>query len=93
MIKDPIVKDPIDLSIILNRLYLDYYKNYDDVWNDINLLFSQIELYYKDKDFDIVYLSRRLKRIAIFAYKKWHEFSSSMFEKIKMIDIISKSCL
>ena len=85
--KDPNVENPIDLSIILNRLYLDHYKSYSQFWDDINLLFNQIEIYYEERDIDIVLLARRLKRIAIYAYKNWYSFSSEMFEKIKKINI------
>lgn len=85
------IKGPLDFSIILNRLYLDYYKNYNSFWKDINLLFEQVEIFYKEYTLDITIVARRLKRVAIYMYQKWHEYAQMIFNKTKQIDIRSKS--
>ena len=84
------LENPLDFSIILNRLYLDYYKNYSSFWLDINLLFEQIEVYYKNYTTDITIIARRLKRVAIYLYQIWYEYASMIFYKTKNIDIKSK---
>jgi hypothetical protein len=87
------IKGPLDFSIILNRLYLDYYKNYNSFWKDINLLFEQVETFYKGYTLDITIVARRLKRVAIYMYQKWHKYAKMIFEKTKQIDIRSKSVI
>ena len=84
------VRGPLDFSIILNRLYLDYYKTYDSFWRDINLLFEQVEIYYKGYTTDITIIARRLKRVAIYLYSLWHEYAQMIFEKTRQIQFNSK---
>ena len=84
------IDQPLDFSIILNRLYLDKYSNYTSFWEDINLLFDQIEIYYKNYTTDITIVARRLKRVAIYLYKIWHNYASMIYDKTKKIDIKSK---
>lgn len=84
------IQNPLDFSIILNRLYLDYYKSYKLFWEDINLLFEQIETYYKGYTTDVTVISRRLKRVAVHLYQKWHSYASMIFEKTKKIDVSSR---
>ena len=85
-----LINSPMDLSIILNRLYLDYYKTYHQVWQDINLFFEQVETYYDRQSTDVIILTRRLKRVAIHLYKLWHQNASKIYRKTNQIDIQSK---
>jgi len=62
----------MDFGSILNRLYLDYYKNPNDVWNDLGFVFKNSRKYNKDRDCDIRILSDTLRECALFLYKEWH---------------------
>lgn len=81
------IKNPLDFSIILNRLYLDYYKDYTSFWKDISHLFDQVETFYKGYNLDITVLARRLKRIAVHLYQVWHEYAQMIYDKTRQIDI------
>lgn len=35
-----IVSHPMDLGTVLNKIYLDIYKSYDEFWRDIGLVFK-----------------------------------------------------
>ena len=35
-----IVVNPMDLGTVLNKVYLDIYKTYDEFWKDIGLVFK-----------------------------------------------------
>ena len=84
------IQNPLDFSIILNRLYLDYYKNYTSFWEDINKLFDQIEVYFKGYTIDVTIIARRLKRVAIYLYQIWHNYATMIYNKTKKIDVKSR---
>lgn len=42
-----IVKTPMDLGTILNKIYLDIYKNSKEFWNDIGLVWRNCLKYNK----------------------------------------------
>ena len=86
------IDQPLDFSIILNRLYLDYYKTYRSFWDDINKLFEQIEVYYKNYTVDITIIARRLKRVAVYLYQIWHSYADMIYQKTRKIEIKSKLC-
>lgn len=73
----------MDLGTINNRLYLDYYKNYQSFWNDLGYVFKNARRYNKDPACDIRILADTLREYARILYKKWHEITVTKCDKMK----------
>ena len=78
-----IVTNPMDLGTIMNRLYLDYYKNPQQFWLDLGLVFRNCRLYFKDSDCDIRILCDTLCEVAIDLYKQWHQSTKGKFDALQ----------
>jgi chromodomain-helicase-DNA-binding protein 7 len=56
-----LVQNPMDLGTIMNRLYLDFYKNAQQFWIDLGLVFKNCRLVFRDPDCDIRILCDTLR--------------------------------
>lgn len=56
-----IVTTPMDLGTIMNKIYLDIYKSYDQFWMDIGLVFKNCFLFNKEFTSDLHVLGLTLR--------------------------------
>ena len=63
------IQTPMDLGTIMNRIYLDYYKNCQLFWNDLGLVFKNCRKFNVDETSDIRILCDTLRELAIDLYK------------------------
>ena len=47
------IKAPMDLSSILNKLYMGKYLKAEDFWRDLGMVFKNSQAYYNDDSSDI----------------------------------------
>ncbi|KRX04912.1 Chromo domain protein [Pseudocohnilembus persalinus] len=78
-----IITYPMDLGSLLNRLYLDFYKNQQNVWHDLGFVFKNARKYNKDPDSDIRILSDTLRECAVFLYREWYKAQKQKYEDLK----------
>lgn len=67
----PEITNNIDFSIILNRVYLDYYKRPVEFWRDVLAFFEILENINKRKTNDIGVLIQRLKEVTKALFSQW----------------------
>ena len=56
-----IIKNPMDLGSILNKIYLDIYKNAKEFWIDIGLIWKNCLKYNKTENSDLKILGLTLR--------------------------------
>ena len=79
----PEITNNIDFSILLNRIYLDYYKRPYDFWKDLLAFFDIMEIVNKRRTNDISILISRLREIAKVLFEQWSEWMQNESIKIK----------
>jgi chromodomain-helicase-DNA-binding protein 7 len=72
-----VVRYPIDLGTIHNRLYNGYYTAVGEFWKDLGFMFKNTQLYYTNRLSDIRIISDTLRQIAVHLYKQWQSSSPS----------------
>lgn len=78
-----VVAQPMDLGTVLNKIYLDIYKNYSDFWKDIGLVLKNC-LKFNDKETsDLHILGLTLQECAIFLYDQWFHLSEQRYNSLK----------
>ncbi|KAM3144240.1 hypothetical protein pb186bvf_003702 [Paramecium bursaria] len=70
----------LDLNTINNRVYLGFYKNHSEFWNDLGSLFKQIQDSF-DEDDEIRIIGDTLRECAIYLYEIWYENQAVLFEE------------
>lgn len=58
-----IINNSMDLGTLSNRLYLDYYNNFESFFNDFGFIFKNCRKYNKDLDSDIRILCDTLREV------------------------------
>ena len=76
-----LIQTPMDLGTILNRVYLDYYKNCHQFWVDLGLVFKNCRKFNKDPTVDIRTLCDTLREVAKELYKQWYAQSLEKYER------------
>ena len=66
---------PLDLCILMNRLYLDYYKSTDQFWLDLGSLFRNTRVNFNNANSDVRRINDTLAEVAIDLYKQWIRIS------------------
>ena len=74
-----IIHHPMDIGTILNRLYLDFYKNCDQFWRDVGLIIKNCRKYNKDPVCEIRQLCDTLRECAIILYEQWYLEASKKY--------------
>lgn len=59
----------MDLGTILNRLYLDFYQDFEKFWQDLGLVFKNCRKFNKKENSDIRICCDTLREVAIVLYK------------------------
>ena len=77
-----IIPTPMDLGTMLNRIYLDYYRDCHQFWIDLGLVFKNCRKFNKDPSVDIRILCDTLREIAKELYKQWHSQSLEKYQKL-----------
>lgn len=54
---------PMDFGTLLNRVYLDFYKNAQQFWNDLGFVFKNCRKFNKDPESDIRILCDTLREV------------------------------
>lgn len=70
----------MDLGTLLNRVYLDHYKNQVNFWYDLGLVFKNCRKFNTDPNTDIRILCDTLRECAVVLYKQWFKISKEKFE-------------
>lgn len=67
---------PFDLTIISNRVYLDYYIQKNCFWEDLTKMFTNVNRFcdYLSDDSDLRSLNNRMIYITKVLHEKWYEF-------------------
>ena len=60
------ITNPMDLGTIINRVYLDYYRNYASFFGDFGMIFKNCRKYNKDIESDIRILCDTLREVIFF---------------------------
>lgn len=80
----PEVKNNIDLQVLLNRVYLDYYEGVVPFWNDVEALFENMDIInFNRKDNDRAIINERFKDLAQLAFKQWRKLHEEDYVKLK----------
>ena len=61
------------IGTVLNRLYLDNYKNQSQYWYDLGLVFRNCRKFNTDPECEIRILCDTLRELAIMLYKHCHK--------------------
>jgi hypothetical protein len=78
-----IVKHPMDLGTLANRLYLDCYKSSAEVLKDLGLVFKNCRLYNRNESSDVRVVGDTLREYAKILYKQWHNYQSEKYKAIQ----------
>lgn len=78
-----IITHPMDLGTLSNRIYLDYYKNFNDIWKDLGYVFKNCRLYNSNESSDIRVLCDTLREYAKLLYRQWHRLQSERYHQMK----------
>lgn len=77
-----IVKQPMDLGTILNKIYLDIYKNSKDFWIDIGLVWKNCLKFNTEENSDLRVLGLTLRECSIFLYDQWYHLNEERYNKL-----------
>jgi chromodomain-helicase-DNA-binding protein 7 len=66
-----VVRHPVDLGTIHNRLYNGYYTAPAEFWKDLGFVFKNCQLYYTNRLSDIRIVCDTLRQIAVYLYRQW----------------------
>ena len=77
-----VVLHPMDLGTISNRIYLGYYKNFQDIWKDLGLVFKNCRAYNPFETCDVRVLGDTLRELARILYKKWYPFQMERYNSL-----------
>jgi hypothetical protein len=67
-----IVTQPMDLSTVFHRLYLDAYLGPRHFWTELGLVFKNCRKYNGDESCDLRILCDTLREAALILYLEWH---------------------
>ena len=81
----PEIENNVDFSVIINRIYLDYYTSPSSFWKDILAVFENLEkMNNHDEENDRSFLIYRLRELSIFCFRKWKVFHKKELEDVKI---------
>ena len=72
----------MDLGTILNKIYLDIYKNAIEFWTDIGLVWKNCLEYNKAENSDLRILGLTLRECSIFLYDQWFHLCEERYNKL-----------
>lgn len=84
-----VITHPMDLGTLSNRVYLDYYKNFNDIWKDLGYVFKNCRLYNSNESADIRVLCDTLREYAKLLYRQWYKLQTERYEQNK-VESLSK---
>ena len=77
------MENNLDFSIIINRIFLDFYTEPISFWNDLLIVFDNFDIFnYRRKGNDTYMLLDRMKQIARIMYEQWLEIHFADYEII-----------
>lgn len=79
-----VIANPMDLGSIMNKVYLDIYKSYDEFWRDVGLVFKNCLKYNKEETSDLHLLGLTLRECALFLYDQWFHLSEQRYLQLKI---------
>lgn len=77
-----VVLHAMDLGTLSNRIYLDYYKSFGEVWRDLGHVFKNCRLYNANAESDIRVLGDTLREYAKLLYRQWHRLQSDKYREM-----------
>lgn len=78
-----VITHPMDLGTLSNRIYLDFYKNFNDIWKDLGYVFKNCRLYNSSESSDIRVLCDTLREYAKLLYRQWHVQQTKRYHQHK----------
>lgn len=79
----------MDLGTLSNKIYLDTYKTYAEIWKDVGYVFKNCRLYNTVESSDVRILGDTLREYARILYKQWHRIQLERYDQM-MTEINSK---
>ena len=76
------VTHPMDLGTLINRIYLDQYRNFNEIFRDLGYVFKNCRIYIPVETCDIRTLCDTLREYARILYSKWHTLQLNKFHEI-----------
>ena len=73
----------MDFGTVLNKLYLDIYKNSTEFWYEIGLVIRNCLKFNKEETSDLHILGLTLKECTIFLYDQWYHLSEQRYNQLK----------
>lgn len=77
-----IIPQPMDLGTILNKIFLDIYKNPQEFWIDLGLVFKNCLKFNKEENSDLHVLGLTLRECSIFLYDQWFHLSEQRYTQL-----------
>jgi hypothetical protein len=77
-----IIKCPMDLGTILNKIYLDLYKTHREFWSDVGLVWKNCLRYNKSEHSDLRMLGETLRECSIFLYDQWYHLEEERYHRM-----------
>ncbi len=78
-----VISEPMDLGMVLNKIYLDIYKSSDEFWNDIGLVWKNSAKYNLNKNGDAYHIGLTLKEAPVFLYDQWYHLSEQRYNHLR----------
>ncbi|CAD8205649.1 unnamed protein product [Paramecium pentaurelia] len=75
-----IITQPMDLGTIYNRLYLEYYRNSQQFWYELGLVFKNCRKYNSNPEGEIRKLGDALGECALILYYQWYEYTNQKYQ-------------
>ncbi len=73
----------MDFGTVLNKLYLDIYKNPSEFWNEMGLVLKNCLKFNKEETSDLHVLGLTLRECTIFMYDQWYHLSEERYNQLK----------
>ena len=77
-----VVQHPIDLGTLSNRVYLNFYRCFADIWRDIGYVFKNCRMYNVNDQTDVRILGDTLREYAKILYKRWYSLQLEKYNSL-----------
>lgn len=80
-----VISQPMDLGTIANKIYLDCYRSFLEIWYDIGLVFKNCRKFNTDGKQEIRIIGDTLREVAIYLYQQWYNRQLKKYKQLLQI--------
>lgn len=77
----------MELDVILNRLYLRYYKHPTEFWKELGSIFINVRKQYERETSSLRIMGNTLRELAVFLYQDWYQKASQDLNQTEGITV------